>query len=396
MDGVFGAGRRRPRADPDPRRPRPAAARRRARRPRPAPSRRGADPRARRDLRPGDPHLTPCRPPGRALRHLLLLPARRDRAVRARPRRADRVRLRSPLRHARHHALHGAARGPAGRPRRGDHARRCSAARWRRCSTAVACPPSAPPRRGPSITLSGPARARVRLREPRRPGPVQPAPPSRHARCSTWRSQPAAIPSRGPTARRSRRSERRSSAAGALLGSEDGTARGDRPRLPRDRARRHRDPRQRPDQHAAYGRSHTAAHSPLIAPLTLAQAETVGEGAGDLVDLLAAAGRRPAGARARGHQPGELEQQRTQQVRDHHDRTRGSRLVDPRQRLRRRSKRRTSICDAVRRPRSRSRPQRSRARGRARAPDRTRVAQRRSRAPPSRCRRPATARQAAR
>ncbi len=62
---------------------------------------RGADPRARRDLRPGHPHDAPGRPPGRALRHLLLLPARRDRAVRARAGRADRVRLRPAVRAAR-------------------------------------------------------------------------------------------------------------------------------------------------------------------------------------------------------------------------------------------------------------------------------------------------------
>ncbi len=63
------------------------------------------------------------RPSGRALRHLVLLPDRRDRAVRARARGADRVRVRSALRTARDHALHGAAGGRKARPRRAGDAR---------------------------------------------------------------------------------------------------------------------------------------------------------------------------------------------------------------------------------------------------------------------------------
>ena len=161
---VFALAEDGPGADPDPRRPRPAADRRGARRARAAPSRGRADPRPRRDLRPGDPHLAPGRASGRAVRHLLLLPARRDRAVRARSRRADRVRLRSALRPAGDHALHGAARGRARRPRRGSHAGRCSAGRWRRCSTATALPAGhRPAARTHDHAVRAPG-ARVRLR----------------------------------------------------------------------------------------------------------------------------------------------------------------------------------------------------------------------------------------
>ena len=60
--------------------------------------------------------------PGRALRHVLLLPAGRDRAVRACARGANRVRLGPSLRAALHNALHGAAGGRARGPRRGDDA----------------------------------------------------------------------------------------------------------------------------------------------------------------------------------------------------------------------------------------------------------------------------------
>ncbi len=134
---------------------RPAAAGRRARRPRPAPPRTRADPRPRRDLRPGHPHHAPGRPPGRALRHLLLLPARRDRAVRAGAGGADRVRLRPAVRAARDDPVHGAAGGPPGGAGRAATTRRCSAGRWRPCSTAEGCPRRRAPRRGPRIELSG-------------------------------------------------------------------------------------------------------------------------------------------------------------------------------------------------------------------------------------------------
>ncbi len=58
--------------------------------------------------------IAPGRPPGRAVRHLLLLPPGRDRAVRAGPGGADRVRLGSAVWPAGDDPLHGAAGGAAG------------------------------------------------------------------------------------------------------------------------------------------------------------------------------------------------------------------------------------------------------------------------------------------
>ena len=142
-----------------------------ARRSHPAPPRWRADPRPRGDLRSGHHHLAPGRSPGGALRHLLLLPARRDRAARARPNRAHRVRLRPALRPACHHPLHGAARRRAGRPRRG---RGAGAAR-RHDRRTVRRPRAAVGHRSAARTLDHAlrsARAGVRIWQPRRPRDV--------------------------------------------------------------------------------------------------------------------------------------------------------------------------------------------------------------------------------
>ena len=70
--------------------------------------------------------------------------------------------------------------------------------------------------------------------------PCSPAPPSRRRACSTWRSRPAATPTRARRARRSRRSARRLTAARASAGGARGRARRDRPAVPRDGPRGHR------------------------------------------------------------------------------------------------------------------------------------------------------------
>ena len=138
----------------------------------------GADPRPRGDLRPGDPHLAPGGAPGRPLRHLLLLPARRDRAVRARAGGANRVRLRSPLRAAGHDPVHGPARRRAGGTRRARGTGRSSADDGRPARRRADCRPSPAAARSRDRALGAP-RARVRLREPRRAGAVHGCPWSR-------------------------------------------------------------------------------------------------------------------------------------------------------------------------------------------------------------------------
>ena len=152
--GDLHARRRRRRPDPDPRRARAAAAGRGPGEPRAAPPRGRADPRPRRDLRPGHPDLAPGRPPGGAVRHLLLLSARRDRAVRAGPRRAHRVRLRPPLRTAGDDAVHGAAGRPPGGARRAGDAGLLGET-MAGLLDGASCPRHSRSRRGSTITLSG-------------------------------------------------------------------------------------------------------------------------------------------------------------------------------------------------------------------------------------------------
>ena len=184
-------------------------------------------------------------------------------------------------------------------------------------------PPVTPPRRGPSITLSGRLARVYGYAQPHRSGAVRRACPNRRWRCSRWRSPPAATPSPAMSARRSRRSARRSAPPRCCCRRQDGVrpaidlvyraivrAATELPRPARLIAR----PSPSPPRSAR-----RAAHSPLLAALALAQPQ------------------RAANARRRSRRPrrdsrppaircsrgtlervGQIEQQRPQQVREHH------------------------------------------------------------------------------
>ncbi len=87
------------------------------------------------------------------------------------------------------------------------------------------------------------------------------------------------------------------SAAASMLGDEDGVRAGDRPRVPLDRARRHRDSRRRLISGAV---SHSASDHSLAAERRSRSRhpQTIGERGADLVDLLAQAVHRRSDARA--------------------------------------------------------------------------------------------------
>ena len=250
--------------------------------------------------------------------------------------------------------------------------------------------PGHAPRRGSTITLSGRLARVYGYAQPGRPGAVHRAPSSRRRRCSTWRSRPAATPTRRASARRSRRSARRSAAADELLGSRGRHAPGDRPGLPRDRARRHRACPSRAlmrSRRAPQACSHTAAHSPRC---DAARARAC-RGARRTRrrprrPRPRAAPRRSAARGAAASARGELEQQAAQQV---------ARPRPAPARPSARVRRRRSVARAGRSgaPRcstpltaafSLRRLRRSRARCRGRAPARSRAWRRRSPAPPSR------------
>ena len=261
------AGRRGARADPDPRRARPAAARRRARRPRAAPPRRGADPRPRRDLRPGHPHLAPGRPPGRAVRHLLLLPARRDRAVRARARPSGScsppTRPTGMPATTLYMALRVAAQAGLDEADDEADARRHDG---RRCSTATALPPVDAPRgAAPRSRSPGASRActATRASSARR---CSPARSSRRAAMLDMAIAACRDPEPGDV-RRGAGDDRRGAERGrdALLAERGRRAPGDRPRLPRDRARRDRDPRRRLSRTSTHGARRSHTRGPLAA-----------------------------------------------------------------------------------------------------------------------------------
>ena len=136
---------------------------------------------------------------------------------------------------------------------------------------------------------------------------------------------------------------------------------GDRPRLPRDRARGHRAARPRLIRPARQPHGRPLA---AVAPLALAQPEARRRSAGDLVDLVAAAARRRSGGRARSSSP-----RRARAAADaagwRARRSRpGGRSAPPSQgsSCARRSKRRTSIAHAVDGGVVARRPRRSRAR----------------------------------
>ncbi len=121
MDGDLRARKRSGGADLDPCGTRDAADRRRVGEPRVATPRGGADPRARSDLRPGDPHLALEGPPGGAVRHFVFLPARCDRVARACARGEGGVRKRPPLWAHFEWVVSRATRGGARRTRRDRH-----------------------------------------------------------------------------------------------------------------------------------------------------------------------------------------------------------------------------------------------------------------------------------
>ena len=180
-----------------------------------------AHPRSRSDLRPGHPDLAAGRPSGRALRHLVLLPARRDRAVRARSRGADRVRLRPAVRAAGHRPLSGSARRRARRAGRARHPRGARQRRWPTCSTGAACPRSRHRVAGPRSPSPGVSRASTGTAASPVPR-CSPGCPSRRWRCSRWRSPPAATPIPAMSARRSQTIGSALTAAAALLREADG------------------------------------------------------------------------------------------------------------------------------------------------------------------------------
>ncbi len=171
---------------------------------------------------------------------------------------------------------------PPGGARRGRPRRRCSAARWRRCSTAAELP-AVEPRRGadPRSRCRGAWRACTATRA----SSVRPC--SRGAIEQARAMLDMAIAAcRDPDpggGRRGARDDRRGAERGERAAGRRGRrAPRDRPRLPLDRARGHRAPRRRLDQPAAqpHGRPLAAG-----APLALAQPEALGERARDLVDL---------------------------------------------------------------------------------------------------------------
>ena len=240
---VFALAEEAARADPDPRRARAAAARRRARRPRAAPPRRGADPRARRDLRPGDPHDSrladhpgvlydiSCFFPLDVIELFARVPAERIVFASDPPYGMPATTLYLALRVARQAGLdepttqavlggtmaalldgHELPAADAAAPRR-DRSR-CRAGS--RACTAT---------RASSARRCSPARA------------------SRPTRCSTWRSPPAAIPQPGDDGEALETIGAALGAAKSLVGRAGRRAPGDRPRVPRDRARGDRDPR---------------------------------------------------------------------------------------------------------------------------------------------------------
>ena len=124
------------------------------------------------------------------------------RAVRARARRADRVRVRSTLRTAGDHALHGAARRLRKRASMKRPPRAVLGGTMAALLDARELPPAGPPRRGPTIELSGRLARVYGYAEPRRARDVHRRRRAGDGRCSTWRSPACRDPEPGPTARR--------------------------------------------------------------------------------------------------------------------------------------------------------------------------------------------------